>query len=396
MNLFRYLLSKLASMQKKYPMIILVFFLLFSAFMGVGFFNVKFQGDMSKEMPTHLPIYQLNDKITDKFGGQDTIFVLFQINDELEKKALYNDIREPAILDYMVELENSLIHESSVDDVISVATYYKKYKQSVPNPTLEDTVSFFKSNPVLQNFVNSDYKIAIMMIKADVGSGEEKVSALTKMIDDRIKALSTPSGVKIQVTGTPNIIVEILRLLRHDSVYTIMLASLIIFGLLLVTINSFQKTLVVFVPLLFGLFWTIGAMGWLNIKISVATAGLGAMVLGLGVEYGVFILSRYDEERKKGFNQEESIKFAIPAVGSAILGSGFTTMVGFLALTLSVLPMMQHLGLSLAIGIAFSIIAAIILEPAIMILQENFDYWLVSFNEKNMKRKKQIHARLKK
>ncbi len=393
MNLFKDMLGKLANLQKKHPFFLLILFLIFTGFMTVGVLNVEFQGDMSKEMPTQLPIYQLNDRITDKFGGQDTIFVLFKIDDNLEMRSLYNDIREPAILDYMIELEQVLIHESSIDEVISIATYYNGLKQMIPNPTLEDSVSFFEANPALQNFVNSDYKLAIMMIKADVGSGEDKVSALTNMIDDRVESLSTPSGVEVQVTGSPNIVVEILKLLRHDSVYTITLAALIILGLLLVSLRSFQKAAVVFIPLIFGLYWTIGALGWVGLKISVATAGLGAMVLGLGVEYGVFILSRYHEERDKGLNQEKAIKVAIPAVGSAILGSGLTTIVGFLALTLSVLPMLQNLGLSLAIGISFSILAAIVLEPVIIILEENLEYWLVHHNEKKVIKKKELHKR---
>jgi predicted RND superfamily exporter protein len=33
----------------------------------------------------------------------------------------------------------------------------------------------------------------------------------------------------------------------------------------------------------------MGLLGLLNIKLSVATVGIGAMILGLGIEYGVFI-----------------------------------------------------------------------------------------------------------
>ena len=112
-------------------------------------------------------------------------------------------------------------------------------------------------------------------------------------------------------------------------------------------------------------------MGWLNLKLSVATVGIGAMILGLGVEYGVFLNTRYKEERDKGKTQLEALKIAVPAIGSAILGSGLTTIVGFLALTLSVMPMLQDLGKSLAIGIGFSLFISIFIAPAIIIIFED-------------------------
>lgn len=390
MGLFEFILKKLAYVQRRHSLFIILFFLLFTAFMTVGFLRVEFQGDMKKEMPSHLPIYRLNDMIVDKFGGQDTIFVLFELDNSLEVRSLYNDIRHPDILNYMLIFEKKILKESDIEEVNGLGFIYNNLLLTNSNPNLEEVIDFFNNVPYSNAFVNDDFSLAIMMVKADVGAGEKKVTSLTKLMDSNIEAISKPSGVNIQITGSPSIIVEVLRLLRHDSVYTIIIASLIIFLLLLIMIKSFSKTILVFVPLLFGLFWTIGALGWLNISISVATAGLGAMVLGLGVEYGIFILTRYYEERDKGVNQEDSLNVAVPGVGSAILGSGMTTIVGFLALTLSVMPMMQNLGLSLAIGIFFSIIAAIILEPAFIIFEENIFYNLINYRYKKIIKTKKM------
>jgi len=116
-------------------------------------------------------------------------------------------------------------------------------------------------------------------------------------------------------------------------------------------------------------------MGWLSIKLSVATVGIGAMILGLGVEYGVFMTSRYREERNKGKTQEESLKVTVPSIGSSILGSGLTTIVGFLALTFSIMPVLKDLGNSLAIGIGFSLFIAIFISPSLIILFEDFTFW---------------------
>ncbi|PIN69562.1 hypothetical protein COV93_05020 [Candidatus Woesearchaeota archaeon CG11_big_fil_rev_8_21_14_0_20_43_8] len=190
-----------------------------------------------------------------------------------------------------------------------------------------------------------------------------------------MKAYSSPAGVKIRFTGTPSIIVTIVTILGSDAIFTLILASIIILILLSVMQRSVTKGIVIFIPIFLGLIWTMGTLGWLDIAISFATAGLGAMILGLGVEYGIFMFTRYKEEKDRGLNQEEALLIAVPSIGSAVLGSGTTTIVGFLALTLSIMPMLQNLGLSLALGIFYCIISSLIIGPIIVIFEEDFEEW---------------------
>jgi predicted RND superfamily exporter protein len=90
----------------------------------------------------------------------------------------------------------------------------------------------------------------------------------------------------------------ILDLLVKDAIFTLIIAAIIIFFLLIILQKSLTKAFLVFSPLVFGLVWTLGITGILNIKLSIATVGIGAMILGLGVEYGIFIVSRYKKKEK--------------------------------------------------------------------------------------------------
>jgi len=96
------------------------------------------------------------------------------------------------------------------------------------------------------------------------------------------------------------------------------------------------------------------------------------MILGLGVEYGVFIVRRYHEQREKGMGQMESLNATIPGVGLAIFGSASTTTIAFLALLLASMPMIQRMGTSLALGIVYSFIGAVVVNPAFIIIEENY------------------------
>ena len=385
-------LGKLSVIQKRYRYIMLglVLILLFISVFGAS--RIEFQGDFSKEMPQDLDIFKLNDRIREKFGGQDTIFILLRLRDDLSTRSLYDDIRDPRIMSYVSDLEKSLLEERVFERVISVAPIVNMIEQRNPPLTKEKLIDFLEQSDASNSFFNHRNDLMIMIVNADVGSGQDRINQLTNLIENKIEAMSTPSGLEVIVTGSPSIISTVLDLLRRDSVYTLVVASIIIFGLLLITLQSLRRSVLVFLPLIIALTFTLGTMGWIDLNISVATAGLGAMVLGLGVEYGVFLLSRYNEEREKGLNQDDALRKTVSGIGSAIIGSGTTTIVGFLALTLSVMPLLQNLGLSLALGIFFSIFSTVLIFPSLIIIEEEFNYWYV---EKSLSRFKRLSKKNK-
>lgn len=383
-------LTQLAKWQVRYGTAIMLFFLVFTLVTVYGVTKIEFSGDINEEMPRHLPVYKLTDKITDTFSGQDMMFILLELDDSIESKGTPNDIRDRKIVEYIVDLHKSLETEPSIIRVISVAPVIESLQTLAEDKILsQDSIDYaLSSTPGINQIINKDYSITMIMVYVDTGSSQDKVIKMTNLISNKLDAMSKPSGVKITITGTPNLISTILDLLKSDAIYTLLLASVIVFMLLVAMQKSITRGALIFLPILLGIIWTLGTMGLTGIKINVATAGLGAMILGLGVEYGVFMLERYHEERDKGKSQQDSLIVSVPAVGTAVFGSGTTTIVGFLALTLSIMPMLQHLGISLALGIAYSIIAALVVEPIIIILEEDFEHWHVTNKHKKYSSKK--------
>ncbi|RLG13966.1 MAG: hypothetical protein DRN66_03135 [Candidatus Nanohalarchaeota archaeon] len=382
-------LEKIAIWQKKYTVGLFVLIVLFTLFVGVGIKDISLQTDVSKEMPQDLPVFQLNNKITDIFGGQDTIILLIELDDSGDIKNTIKDIRDPYIIQSLIYLETVLNSESEVESVNSAARYFRS-----PFYTIEQVKAIIEANPKSKAFFSEDYKSTLVFVKADVGKGEEKIIKLAKLIQKDIDAVPIPTGIKVSITGNPPMRVVIMQLLSHDAAYTLFIAAIIILFLLIFMQKSITKGLLVFMPLMLGLIWTIGSMGWMKMPLSIATVGIGAMILGLGVEYGVFMVSRYKEEREKGMSQKDSLKTAVPGVGSAILGSGLTTIIGFIALTVSTMPMMQKLGLSLALGIIFCLIAAVFAAPVIILMEEDFEYWHTHRKYRELSVKKQKHERM--
>ncbi|MGV8086733.1 MAG: MMPL family transporter [Candidatus Woesearchaeota archaeon] len=369
MNVIESFLRRVAIIQKKYTATLLVIVLIITLFMVVGAFKLKMESDLSKMNPQGLEVFKLNDRIISKFGGQDTILILIGIDSNSNSKNAISDIRDSRVINYVMQLERSLKDESSISSVTSIANVYSGM-DSVTDSTISYTLEQY---PELNDFFSDNYAYTFIIVRSDIGEGEERIVAITNLIQEKIDEIPKPTGTEILITGSPPIRVTILNVLKHDAIFTLLIAFIIIFILLIIMEQSLIKAVLISTPLLLGLIWTVGTMGHLGIELSIVTAGLGAMLLGLGVEYGVFMLKRYEEERDKDHNQLDSLKISLPSVGTSIMASGLTTVVGFLALTLSFSPMLQKLGFSLALGIFYCLITALFVSPLIFLTAENIE-----------------------
>ncbi len=374
------ILKKLARFQIKHIKLIVVIGILITLVFLMGFFSIQMQTDIMEEMPQDLPIFVLDDKVSASFGGEDVVVVITQFDTTKDDLTGLRDIRNPATITFVQELEKKLLKESDVDSVISINTYLQD-TELLSNAQVK---YFLKMVPDANRFFSDDYTSSIMYITADVGSSQEKVNELVDTIENDIDLTSKVPGTNNYVTGNPILISTVGELMLSDSMITIAVALLAITLLLFVLKKSFLKAIIIMIPLVIGLIWTIGFLGYAHIPITLATAGLGAMILGLGVEYSIFMFTRYLEERDKGFSQEKSLNIALPSVAHAIMGSGITTLIGFLSLTLSTIPMLQKLGLTLAIGIVSILIVTLVFYPMLFISFENWHLKQVSEKRKNI------------
>ncbi|NMB66577.1 MMPL family transporter [Candidatus Woesearchaeota archaeon] len=379
--------DKLSEIQYKHAGIVMILSLLITLLLFFGVNKVSMQSDLNKMSPQDLPIYKIQNQIKDNFGGNDATLILIKVENK-NKDDVY-DIRDPKVIGFVTDLQNKLEKEEIISTVSSIGMFFNS--TTVPK-TLEQSKLILSNIPYSNNFFNKDYSSTLVMVSSDLGGGEKKVNEIDSKIKEILSNLKNPEGIKVYVTGTPQIRIMILNLLVKDALFTLSLAALIILILLIILQKSFTKAILVFSPLLFGLIWTLGITGFLNIKLSVATVGVGAMILGLGVEYGIFIVSRYKEERVKN-SSSESIRITVNEIGSSILGSGTTTIVGFLALSLTPMPMLKDLGLSLALGISCSILSAIIVNPSLIILEERFEHWSTERLHSNLTKKKELHKK---
>jgi RND superfamily putative drug exporter len=116
---------------------------------------------------------------------------------------------------------------------------------------------------------------------------------------------------------------------------------------------------VVSLALIFGL----GQLTTLSIFVLNITTLFG---LGLGVDYSLFIVSRFREELGRGRSVDEAVAIAIATAGRAVAFSGLTVSIGLFGLTFFSINMLHSVGIGGILVVALAVLAAITLLPAIL------------------------------
>lgn len=361
-------LRKVGELQARYPEAVVGLALIVTIIMAFGVPDISLQTDLSEELPEGVPVIELMEEVGAKFGDTDSIILLVSVDENTRAEDPVTDIRDPRVLEVVRKLDLRLSQESDISRTSSISTLLRR--TGVP-PSLERSKATWREVEGEEFYFNSDYSSTILYGYADLGSKNERIKELVAEVRRDIKAVPVPPGIEVTLTGQPLMSITLFDLLVNDATTTISLAALIIFMLLLITQRPYYfKAVLIFIPLVIALTWTMGTMGWFDIPLSIGTVGVGGMILGLGVEYGVFMVRRYQEIRGGGKNQVDTLGQLVPGVGLAITGSATTTMTGFLALLMASMPMIQHMGATLALGIFYSYVAAVMVNPALFVLSE--------------------------
>jgi len=121
---------------------------------------------------------------------------------------------------------------------------------------------------------------------------------------------------------------------------------------------------------LFPVLQRISALYWLVPVMSFT------IIIGLGLDYDVFLLSRISEFRNKGFTEKASIHKALYKTGNIISYAGIIMAIAFSGLLLSKLMVLNQFGFMLCIAVLIdTFIIRTILVPAIMALAEKWNWW---------------------
>jgi len=131
--------------------------------------------------------------------------------------------------------------------------------------------------------------------------------------------------------------------------------------------RGFARGFVTWIPLMVVVVWVYGIMGLTGYQLNSQTVTIGALTLGLGVDYAVHFTTRMEEEvvHSPNGNPAEWTTKSAATTGRAMFGAAITTAGGFSVLNFSSLVPLQLFGQVFVVAIILALISSLLLLPAL-------------------------------
>lgn len=198
-------------------------------------------------------------------------------------------------------------------------------------------------------------------------------------IGEELRA-NAPSGVTVYVTGPAGFTADLAAAFAGIDGLLLAVALGAVFIILILVYRSFLLPIAVLSTSLFALCAALLVVWWLAkwevLLLSGQTQGiLFILVIGAATDYSLLLVARYREELRVHSDKLVATTRAVKGSIEPILASGGTVIAGLLTLLLSDLKSNSTLGPVASIGIAFAMLSALTLLPAILFAFGRAAFW---------------------
>ena len=254
-----------------------------------------------------------------------------------------------------------VVYDVSIPDALEYKEKIEKAEGVKEVTWLDDSIDIYQPLELAeQDTVETWYKNSDALFSVTVSSDDTEKKAAVDAIREIIGDDNAMSGTAVTDVLSP--------VHTSQEIQKIMLIALpIVFIILLLTTTSW------FEPVLFMI--TIGVAIMLNRgtnlifgEISFVTNAAGSVLqLAVSMDYSIFLLHRFAENRQEGGNVQDAMMKAVKQSMGSVLSSGLTTVTGFAALILMRFRIGPDMGYVMAKAIVFSLICVLCFLPALAI-----------------------------
>ncbi|MFP2896463.1 efflux RND transporter permease subunit [Corallococcus sp. 4LFB] len=380
------------------PWQVLLFVALVTAAAGLFASRLEFRGSFVELLPEGAPEVRDLTRVSEKAGGDGYLVIMARGGTPEALKAYATELQQrlealPTVryvehhYDVAFFRRHGLLllptaEVASLREDLEARVRYEKERASplfvdlgadtVP-PTFEEIAKKHTPDTALpETLANKDGTEVYLMIKPSGTAGDlDFARRFVATVFDTGRALAAQKypGVTLEATGNFQNRIEEDAVMRRDLSNAGLLSALIAVGLILLATRRISALAVVGVPVVVGLVLTFafaqGAIGHLNI----VTGFLVAILIGLGIEYGVHLAMRYWEEREQ-HGVKEALTAAVRGTFSGALTSAFTNAAAFFVLVLAQFHAFQQFGLLAGIGVLMAVLSAYALGPSLLAIAE--------------------------
>ena len=239
-------------------------------------------------------------------------------------------------------------------------------------PEVESVTSYYDTQD--PNMVSEDGSVLLaeVVIEGDADDAENKIDAI---LDTVHAAGEGAAGFEIAIAGSTSLLKQVDDIDKEDFKSMIVVTMVLALVLMLV---AFRSVVAAAIPLILAVGAIFSALGVATLVSHVYPMfeSLAQVVLlmgmAVGVDYSLFIVSRYRSERKAGRPKLEAITVACNTTGRAVFYAGVTVLLSLVGLMLTDSAIFAALSIGVIIVVALALVASLTLLPAMLaILGDN-------------------------
>jgi hopanoid biosynthesis associated RND transporter like protein HpnN len=206
------------------------------------------------------------------------------------------------------------------------------------------------------------YLVTAQAVKEELNG--DAADRLRELVDEVQREVP---GLTVGVTGEPILEIDEMKQSQKDTT----LASIVALVLCsLIFIYGFQETgrpVKATICLVVGIGYTMGFATLTVGHLNILTITFVPILIGLAIDYGVHLISRYEEEVRHGASNEQALRIAMVYTGQGILTGGFTTAGAFLVMGFTNFRGIQEMGIICGGGLLVCLIPMLTLLPVLLL-----------------------------
>ena len=329
-------MRKIALWEAKHPKTVLLFALALLIPALIGFVCTRVNYDILSYLPDDLPAVQGERTLDEVFNTAGISIVIAENAQPKDVAALKAEIEQ-------VEGVSSVIWVDTIADI------------SIPADMLPDRI--------LEIFYSEDRTDTMMLVQYEPVEDPDDTLRTISAIKTHLRENNFISGLTVIVEDTKVIA-------NTQAPIFISIAVVLALAVMAIMMESWFQPLVILASLGIAVGYNMGTNFFLG-SISFITQAVAAVLqLGVTMDYSIFLIDRYHEEKPHYPTREEAMAAAVVKSFTALTGSSLTTVFGFAALCFMRLKLGFDIGFVMAKGVALGVVTVIFVLPAILLLFE--------------------------
>ena len=194
------------------------------------------------------------------------------------------------------------------------------------------------------------------------------VAAREALEEDMSVLEAVPAITRTGLTGSPFARQEQLQASVDSMQTSIPIAAAGAFVLLLLAMRSLRFAVVTIIPIGLVVGWLYGLMYVGGFALNFVTATIGAVSIGVGIDYSIHMTERFREELRRSDSKGLALRRALDGTGVALAASALSSIVGFAIMGFAPMPMFATYGILTAIMIFLALAASLAVLPSLLLL----------------------------